>query len=308
MISMKARSKMILFTLATTLLLSIASAPSASAEITLPQFSTETGFKGESGTTTFETLRGTVVTCKKSTAEGTARSVRSGTLHIDERECSSSGIKCTSLGDAEGTILISGEWQLVDEDGLTMLLMTLEEVHFTCGGLVLIRLRGSLLEPITPVDGESTTKFTLELKESRGEQEYTEYDNDEFKAVSAKLLASTNGGEFEAVGAEAKESTITTEKQDVVISVDIVFRAGNERIRHPRDPNHRTVTVISTRLDLVNGTAFRVLNDCLNRTRPTCEFEWESGASPVRGSVSEFLVEYEYSNRRRTRVIFRLVF
>ncbi|HLM84921.1 MAG TPA: hypothetical protein VK272_01895 [Solirubrobacteraceae bacterium] len=177
---------------------------------TLPEFSVETGFKGESGSTTFETLGRTSVVCKKSTNEGTAASKDSGTFHLAEKECASSGVKCTGRGDETGVILLSGGWHLVPSEG-PMVLLSPSELEFSCSVLS-AKIKGTILSVVGPVAAKAK-EYDLEYNESAGTQELPEYENDSGTVVSTQLLASIGGGAFEETGVKAEEDKITTTKE-----------------------------------------------------------------------------------------------
>jgi hypothetical protein len=93
-----------------------------------------------------ETARSTI-TCEANTARGEFTSGRHGTTTIEFTGCEAIGVKCGSLGDAAGTILVGGPATLVDLEigGRLVLgvLITLErELHLECpsaGVLILIK-------------------------------------------------------------------------------------------------------------------------------------------------------------------------
>jgi hypothetical protein len=81
----------------------------------------------------------------------------------------------------------------------------LNEVHFTCGGLVLARVRGCVIGLVLPVNTQvgTTGHYTVTLKQSGGDQEYTTYLNEENNgSVKCLLESSTGTGAFESAGLE----------------------------------------------------------------------------------------------------------
>lgn len=223
----------------------------------LPQFTVETGFTGSTGATTIETAKGTTVTCKKATIEGTAATKRSGTFHLAETECKSSGFACTSAGDSSGVILVTGEWHLADDSadvigerlGATFVLLSPEEFGFTCAALVKAKMKGTVLAAISPSDVE-TTAYELQLNETKGKEEFTQYENEAGEAVATKLLASIGGGAFEEAGVHATEAKLTTAKATKLLgpfTVRIPFRVVFLKVATEMQPletlNEGTVSV-----------------------------------------------------------------
>jgi hypothetical protein len=108
------------------------------------------------------------------------------------------------LGDTvAGTILVLGTWHTVidvDEPSLAAgLLLLLEEVHFSCG-IVLIRVKGDVLclvlEPLV-----SKTSHEFHCTQTNGTTDEKTFLNDSgvLTAVPA-LLGSMNGAAFEELG------------------------------------------------------------------------------------------------------------
>jgi len=181
--------------------------PASAAE--LPAFSVETRFTGTSGTEVFETVSGTKITCRKSTMELTSATSRSGAFHFVDKECTSSSITCSGLGDTEGVLLMLGEWQFVERnEEHALLLLSINENHASCGGLVLVVVKGKVLAAITPI-GESTKSYELGLKQSKGHQEIAEYETETGELVRDDILISTNEGAFSEAGEEAAEDKLT---------------------------------------------------------------------------------------------------
>lgn len=201
------------------LLAVVAGNATASWAAELPQFTVETGFTGSTATTTLETAKGTAVTCKKGTVEGSAATKRSGTFHLAEKECTSSGFACTTAGDSSGVILITGEWHLVGDSadligehlGTIFMLFSPTEFTFSCAELLKVKTKGTFLGAASPVDVE-TTSYELKLNETKGKEEFTQYENEAGEPVTTQLLASINGGAFEEAGAHAVEAKMSAAK------------------------------------------------------------------------------------------------
>lgn len=194
--------------------------PCASAwAVELPEFTTETTFTGTSGKSTFESIKGTKMTCKSASTEGSPTNAKEGTFHAVFAGCEEPAFKLTCAGLAEkaGTVSIPGTYRLVRlKGGKAADLLTDEEVHVTCGGLLLFKMKGPTLASIAPL-GSKTTKYELQVKETKGKQELTEYENDEGAAVGKIVpLVSVNEGAFEEAGVEAAEDKITTAKETEV--------------------------------------------------------------------------------------------
>jgi hypothetical protein len=203
--------KVLSATLMALLTLGAVSLVSAAAASPLPELSVESGFKGESRSTKFETVAKKGVVCKSSTTEGKATTKKSGTFKIVEKECTDKelGTICTGLGDKSGEISISGEWNLVP-GGASMLLLSPNQFHFTCA-LILVLIKGTTLGLVSPVD-EKTTAYTDTVAEAEGHQDFNVYENDAGTPVETGLLASINGGAFEEAAEEATETKLTAER------------------------------------------------------------------------------------------------
>ena len=197
----------------------------------LPEFLVSTGFTGTSGASTFETRGGTSIACTKSTIEGTATTSKSGSFHLLERECVSTSLKCTTSGETAGTISISGEWHLVPGEGTTFLLAP-EEFQFKCGGIISVKIKGSIPSLISPIESKAK-EFELETQESEGSQEVTEYENDGEEAIQTGLLVSFNGGAFEEAAEKVSEAKISTSNETQIVgpSFSVTNPLGRRKIK-----------------------------------------------------------------------------
>lgn len=88
---------------------------------------------------------------------------------------------------------------------------------------------------MSPAD-ETTTKYTLTVKQTSGSQEETLYYNEAGETVAASTFSgSINGGAFEGVGIETLENSLTTEMATqmnvgpIVVAVPSVWEPPNVR-------------------------------------------------------------------------------
>lgn len=234
----------------------------------LPEFATLTGFTGQAGLTTLETVAKKAITCKKATLEGRASSKENGTFTLVEKECTSSGVNCNSRGSESGVISLSGEWRLATEEG-AMMLLSLTEAEISCT-LTSVKLKGSVLGLLYEVDAEAK-EHELEFAESEGVQELGEYENDKEEAKQTHLLTSTNGGAFEeaALKAERLVLNLTTATQ--------VARAPTFAVEDP----------LGNRPMRVGRIQWRIVNVTRNEARPV---EVRYTESPIRAGNRPFLI------------------
>jgi hypothetical protein len=165
-------------------------------------------YEGTAGKGILETEKGSKVECGKAVITGEISTPETGKLKILLRECVSLGAKCTTLGAGTGEIETKGTTSLVF-DSLSPLgvaeLYTLEEASFECV-LVKVKVKGTLLILIAEF-GKVVTEFEFLLKETKGSPSDKKYW-EESKEKTPSLLASFNGGAFEAAGAELKEGKV----------------------------------------------------------------------------------------------------
>ncbi len=182
----------------------------------LPEFSVETKFTGTSGKGKLN-LTGAEIKCESGTSEGTPSSHHLGKFTIDFKSCALGGKECHSEGDAEGVILVKGEYHLVrlgeEKAGVWFLV---EPVKISCKFLsTKTEVKGNVLGLIEPVN-TAGTKFTINVNVHESKQEWAEYENNEGVKEKAELLGSVNGGAFKAATEESSENKITTEKETSV--------------------------------------------------------------------------------------------
>ncbi len=195
----------------------IAAAAASAAAVELPTFTAKTTFKGTSGKGKLN-LTGAEIKCESATNEGSPTSKRLGKFTIDFKSCTLGGKECHSEGDAEGIILVGGEYHLVRLGaGKAGIWFLVNEVKIVCKFLsTKAAVKGNVLGGVEPV-GTKTTSFTLSVNVNTGKQEFTEFENNEGVKEKAKLEGSVNGGAFKEATEESAENKITTAEETEVI-------------------------------------------------------------------------------------------
>jgi hypothetical protein len=207
------------------LALAIITAASASAVImTLPEFVTKTGWKGESKAGVLR-ASGLEINCTAGTnhAEMEA-SKKLGSFSITFTTCSSAITDSTcQSGETAGEIVTEGSWHLVlttkSADDIHLIWFLLKPFTATCNA-VHIEIKGTLLGEITPVN-KLTKNYDIKVNTvSAGGttlQEYTSFENDGGELVSASLLAASALG-FHSATERSEDNTITTTEDTLVIN------------------------------------------------------------------------------------------
>jgi hypothetical protein len=159
-----------------------------------------------SGETKLETLGGSVVTCKKDTAEtlNLKRNPAEGEIHITFSECKSGIATCTGAGDASGVILALLLFKIVHDisemgEFYAVLFNTdTSDVTFTCAGFVKTEVLGTLLCLILKPK-ELAIKHELHCKNNGtvGDPEETKWWFENLSGEAA-FRASVNGGREES--------------------------------------------------------------------------------------------------------------
>jgi hypothetical protein len=161
------------------------------------------------------------VTCTEAPATGEEEAGKPlGPFHIEFKNCSAAGQKCTGLGDAAGVILTLGTWHLVFDNLTTLstaLLFLIEHVHFSCTALILVLVLGELLcLHLKPTEKAFTHSF--HCVQTGTKQEDETYFNEAGTAVNnVTLLCSVNEAEEKPCFELALGSTTYKEE----ISADI---------------------------------------------------------------------------------------
>jgi hypothetical protein len=191
------------------LALASAFASSASAAFPLPQVlpTVNGNWTGANvGTPLFLTLSKQHIICNAATGSGATEATKTlGLFHIHFTGCLIlPATSCTGLGDTvAGTILVLGLWHTVidvDEPSLAAgLLLLLEEVHFSCG-ILLIRVKGDVLcLVLEPLSSKASHEFHCTQTNGTTDEKTFLNDSGVLTAVPA-LLSSTGGMAFEEAG------------------------------------------------------------------------------------------------------------
>jgi hypothetical protein len=192
---------------------------SASAAAALPEFlgSLPNKFIGTTGEDRLETTSAVLLVCKDATIAGEITAGKTGTFDMDPKECRTPlGGNCHTVGDASGVILLSGKVELAYIKKTTKdvgIVFVINQVDIVCTGMGSFELltRGGIVTLITPINTK-TKHFTLNIKQAKGKQEYTEYEN-EAGEIKRTFLEESLGGAFTQEGLEAAESKLESEKE-----------------------------------------------------------------------------------------------
>jgi hypothetical protein len=184
--------------------------------------------KGAGGT--FQTLGGTVVTATSDEATGEFLSTALGESDLLILGATSSGFACTGLPDTvSGSILMKTTFHLVYLLALSAkhvgVASLMTEIHFTCAGIILVRIRGCVISLILPVNTSvaATGHYTATLKQTGGDQEYTTYLNEENNGnVSCKLEVATGTGAFESAALEGTQEIEKATQGGVGVTTEIM--------------------------------------------------------------------------------------
>lgn len=174
-------------------------------------------FTTEGGAARIEQKEGAedAVTCTKLTGTGEWTNKKEGTFDDLFEGCATvvGGIACIGLNDkTSGSILVKGTFKLGYLDKGQTLVGTankIAEAHFTCGGLILVLLRGCVVGLLEPLN-KFVKEFKMVMKQKGGVNEFDEIlnaTNNGFEAC--KLEAGINGNAFKEAGLESKPTLKT---------------------------------------------------------------------------------------------------
>jgi hypothetical protein len=137
------------------------------------------------GTVSFSWPSMTWGTCSSNKTEGTITSAKAVSLTLEWTGCSSGW---HSEGAPEGHIIVTGTGSLSyisRSSGQVGVVLAIKEVKLLTGSSY-IKLRGSLVIPITPLNTEAS-KFALPIHEKGlGEQEFASYESESGKVIEAR--------------------------------------------------------------------------------------------------------------------------
>jgi hypothetical protein len=154
------------------------------------------------GEPVLETLSELTIKCKAATMDGEQLTDTLGHYHIHFAECQAATGKCNNVGDLPGVILALGEYHFVDDSlgiPLGVAILFLVEVHFSCGPLVLILVKGHVLCLIlNPLETNVIHEFhCIRTVTEKGMPLDKHWWNDAGVEQTAVLLANLNEGTFE---------------------------------------------------------------------------------------------------------------
>ena len=178
-------------------------------------------FKVESKGGSFETTKGEVIKCSSVKGEGELTGAKTSKSKVSFEGCKAKEIievSCSTKGAKSGVIETEITSELVwlnkskKEAGEDLVLT--KELEITCS-IVKIKVKGSTICPVSPVNTK-TTKIELTCKQSKGKQEFTEYENEKGEKKKDITESSKSGGAFVESGLESTE-TLTLEKEGELI-------------------------------------------------------------------------------------------
>jgi hypothetical protein len=192
-------------------------------------------FLDDGGAGELLTLGKKTVKCEKNKSKGSATSPKLGKFEIHFEGCTSSGVKCTGLGEEKpGDILIKAAsfhfwYGLLSKEKQPAFVILLEEtVHFTCGGLVLVEvLNKGCVAGLVLETNKLVKSFKVDFLEeagNAGDPDFLEVLNEEGKEISCKLLVRTNDAGEEDDGAILGTDTVDTFKQGGV-AIEVLLMA-----------------------------------------------------------------------------------
>jgi hypothetical protein len=192
----------------------------ATASAALPEQSPATGtFKVTSGKSAFQLSNEEKVTCTGDTGEGKLTGAKTSESTVKFEGCEALGFKCSSSGAKSGVIETSIDSTLVylaKEGKATKTvgedLQLAKEVSITCL-IVTLKVKGSTLCPLTPINTK-TKSLTLTCKQTKGIQEYTEYENEKGEILKDITETTKSGKTFQS-GLESTESLALSTEGEV---------------------------------------------------------------------------------------------
>jgi len=160
------------------------------------------------------------ITCKKDKGTGTVTGAKKASYTVDFEECTTLGglVKCNSLGDSAGIVLVGGTAFLSLSGTTTVLDFLLpSEIHVECSTTLLL-IRGSLICPVTPINKlvKTTEHYTVScaLKET-GVNTFTKVINESGTQVTDILETSENGGPYRQSGEETTEEASDSVESEI---------------------------------------------------------------------------------------------
>jgi hypothetical protein len=220
---MRHKSKTMLAALVAVLALGAVAAASASASAPefVPKagetFPSSIGNSMHAGSVSFSWPSMTWGTCSENKTQGTITGSKAVSLTLEWAGCSSGW---HSEGSAEGHIVLTGTGTLTYIARSTEkvgIVLAIKEVKLLSGSSY-IKLRGSLVIPITPLNTE-TNKFALPIHEAGlGEQEISTYENENREVTEARPQIEF-GTAFKRAGIEVQGGNELTTGKSLTIKM-----------------------------------------------------------------------------------------
>jgi hypothetical protein len=180
-----------------------------------------TKFTGKSGKATLQIKGSNTITCKTSEVtkgNGELLGPKTATSTIDFSTCTAFGLPANSLGDASGIILVKVNSELCyiskAEKTVGIVFTLPSTLHLEVPSTkLLINVQGSFVGKIEPINKKQAT-YTLVIEQKEGKQAIEKCEG----GAALKLETSVDGGAFTQSGEEAKEGTITFEKEQELMA------------------------------------------------------------------------------------------
>jgi hypothetical protein len=170
------------------------------------------------GSVSFDSRAMPLGLCTENRTEGTITGPKTVSLTLEWTGCSTGSAEWHSEGSPEGHVVLTGTGTLsyiarsTEQVGIVF---AIKEVKII-SGTTSIKLRGSLVIPITPLNKE-TNKFALPVHEkSLGEQEIRSYENENREVVAARPEIDFGTG-FKEAGIEVQGANELTTNKSLTI-------------------------------------------------------------------------------------------
>jgi hypothetical protein len=210
---MTRRYTLIALALAAGIISNSLAAASASAEVTLPEFTVDAFLTATFGKSAISSS-GAEIKSGSGIIDGSEEiNKKSGKAVIWLLQATLEGESCKSKGASAENILIPVTWDVVPLGHRVLIALLIQNtVTIECkilGTKVEILEGSDLLGEISPAD-TTTSKFRLEMRAPGKKQEFTEFENNEGKAIKGELKLKVDGGTATTGAAESETTAITT--------------------------------------------------------------------------------------------------
>jgi hypothetical protein len=162
---------------------------------------------------------GTEVSCHSDQIKGEITGAKTASVSDKLQECSRPGIgACETTGAGPGKVTITGTAALAYVKKSTKqvaLVLPIAETTIYCEEEP-IRVKGSIILPITTINTK-TTSLEMKIHEaSAGKQEFTKYENEKNELLTAVLK--TNPPTWWEAGLEVKPTVLLTTSKSITVS------------------------------------------------------------------------------------------